>query len=340
MQRFARRLSALAIQLFAVALSLSGCTVDFPKKATGDTSTIDTTSATNTSETDGTDTVSDTAATDSVNDTFQNTDADTGTETDPDTSADSTTGSTTDTGTDTATDTSSVDTETDSTADSNSDTDSITDSNSATESAVDTETDSITDSATQTDSALDTDTGTNTDSAADTDSTTDTAAAPPDSLLISEYLEYGVGNRAVEFFNCSGAVVRMNQYSICLVRDSDTDCTAFFNFTNQVVPADGVVTLCHPSLDTDYYTDCDFTDANVMTFDGNDRLVLKNNDDETVDVFGDPRTPPSAGEWSGGSWRRYNLTPCYGNGPSCAVETYFNPAPDTETPFSDFGNPP
>ncbi|MBN2717175.1 MAG: hypothetical protein JXX14_15085 [Deltaproteobacteria bacterium] len=361
MRHTVKHITLAAAQWAILAIAWMGCTVDFPAKPTADGSgDTETESNSPLSDSEPSDTVTTSPQNDSDGIEL-NTDSVTIVDTTVDTNTDSTTVTDSATDLDTSsentqstTDSATMDTETlpDTTADSGTDTILATDSEKDTESGqfntdtttADTETVSETSPDTGTETDLSTDTVTDRDTGTDsiTDSISDTATdTTEDCLLISEYLEYGAGNRALEIYNCDSHAIKMNTFSICLVRDTDTDCSVSYAFSKVTIPVLSVGTLCHPDLDASYYGACDFVDPNVMTFDGNDRLMLKDSNGGLVDAFGVPASPPAEGQWSNTAFYRTTLTPCAtGSGTACAVSNYFTEAADTDTPFSNFGIPP
>jgi hypothetical protein len=156
-------------------------------------------------------------------------------------------------------------------------------------------------------------------------------AAPPPAptcLIISEYLEgTGNNNKGVELFNCGAQPIDLARHGICLVRDAALSCTSTAKLSGTLAPG-AVRTLCRRKVGT--FNDplltlanrCEVELVSVMSFSGNDRLVVFhdrdgsggfNTGDTIDDAFGQITKPPAFELWSNLSLRRCKRTPFDGS---------------------------
>jgi hypothetical protein len=145
-------------------------------------------------------------------------------------------------------------------------------------------------------------------------------------LVISEYGEgHGNYNKAIEIYNCGAESLDLGRVGLCLVRDTATTCSVTNKLSGSLA-AGAVETICrrdsgHPASNDPYHNliaSCDRELAGVMTFSGNDRLVLFADEDASstmstgdvvLDAFGQISRAPSFELWSNMNLRRCNLTP-------------------------------
>jgi hypothetical protein len=173
--------------------------------------------------------------------------------------------------------------------------------------------------------------------------------APADRcLIISEYGEgHGNYNKAIEIFNCGAAPIDLGRVDLCLVRDGATTCSVTATLSGSLAPG-AVETICrrdaitHPtSTDPNpiLVTACTRELPGIMTFSGNDRLVLRGNDDGVVlDAFGQISRAPSFELWSNMNLRRCDLEPFDGAAFFPYLD-YFARGPSGND-FSHFGTAP
>lgn len=165
-------------------------------------------------------------------------------------------------------------------------------------------------------------------------------------LLISEYIEGSSSNKAIELLNCDTDPVSLDDINLCLVTNNSTTCSTTEQLSGQLLAGE-VFGLCNGSLNMSLVDagDCDLN-SSVTNFNGNDRIVLYRDldasgdldvtQDEVLDMFGDPATPPASEIWKDKSYRRCNLAMSYlGVGPF-VVEDYYSPAMTVDD-FTDFG---
>lgn len=143
-------------------------------------------------------------------------------------------------------------------------------------------------------------------------------------LIVSEYLEgQGNNNKALELFNCGDAPVALDGAGVCLVRDADTTCSRTQMLAGTLAPG-AVRTLCRTRGGT--FNDpmptirdrCQVEAPGVMTFSGNDRLVVFRDadgsrsfgpGDTVLDALGWIARPPSTELWADVVLRRCRPTP-------------------------------
>jgi hypothetical protein len=132
-------------------------------------------------------------------------------------------------------------------------------------------------------------------------------------LVISEYLEgQGNYNKGVELWNCGARELDLARHGICLVRDAATTCSVSAPLAGGLAPG-AVATICRRKSGA--YLDpmpllaerCQLELPGVMTFSGNDRLVVfEDRDgsggfsagDPVDDAFGQIARAPSFELWA------------------------------------------
>jgi len=151
----------------------------------------------------------------------------------------------------------------------------------------------------------------------------DTAPVGGVCLIISEYIEaWGNYNKAVELFNCGDAPVSLSNYSLCLVRNDDSDCTKQVVLDGGELEAGDVHTVCrrqagHPASNdpaAPIKDNCDQQAPGPMTFSGDDRLlVFETTTGEITDAFGITADRPWSSTWANVLYRRCDFTPFDGS---------------------------
>jgi hypothetical protein len=152
-------------------------------------------------------------------------------------------------------------------------------------------------------------------------------APSPACLIISESIEaWGTYNKAIELYNCGSSDIELSDYGVCLVRNDDTSCTIAGKLTGGTLAPGAVHTTCRkatgPSASTDPMAhikdNCAQELPGVMTFNGDDRLVVFHDvdgdgdfggSDEVTDALGLIAEQPPAQYWKDKVLRRCNLTP-------------------------------
>lgn len=144
---------------------------------------------------------------------------------------------------------------------------------------------------------------------------------PDDCLIISEYIEsWGQYNKAIEIYNCGAAEISLDRYSVCLVRDNDDGCTLTSDLGTAALAPGAVTTVCrrkayHPAaLDPIpmLAEACELERPGVMTFSGDDRLLILNQDGSVADSLGRVGYKPAPDTWADVVLDRCNFEPADG----------------------------
>ncbi len=126
--------------------------------------------------------------------------------------------------------------------------------------------------------------------ATSTDSMTLTVsdAAPADPcLVISEYVEGGSFNKAIELFNCGTQSIDLADYELCLATNGAASCAQTMSLTGPLAAGD-VFVACHAQIGAAGAAACDVTNSNVINFNGNDGIRLREAaaPNTVIDAFG------------------------------------------------------
>ncbi|WP_199247280.1 DUF4347 domain-containing protein [[Phormidium] sp. ETS-05] len=129
-------------------------------------------------------------------------------------------------------------------------------------------------------------------------------------LFISEYVEGGSNNKALEFYNGTGAPIDLaaGQYSV-LFSFNGGGTTKSFNLTGTVAPGDVYVFALNNSTDPAIIAQADQLDTNQFNwFNGDDAIVLfKNSNTTVIDSIGQLGVDPGSA-WTGGGVSTQNRT--------------------------------
>ncbi|MBP3041298.1 thermonuclease family protein, partial [Bacillaceae bacterium Marseille-Q3522] len=103
-------------------------------------------------------------------------------------------------------------------------------------------------------------------------------------LFISEYIEGGSNNKAIEIYNGTGSSADLSAYSLELYTNGAAAASQELFLSGQL--ASGAVhVLAHPSADAAILALADTKNGAVINFNGDDAVVLKHNGN-IIDVFG------------------------------------------------------
>ena len=102
-------------------------------------------------------------------------------------------------------------------------------------------------------------------------------------LFISEYIEGSSNNKAIEFYNGTGATIDLTGYSLEFYSNGSSSANVTINLMGTIANGD-VFVLADNDADAAILAVADQTDSNDF-FDGDDAIVLKNNGD-VIDVIG------------------------------------------------------
>ncbi|MBB1397936.1 ExeM/NucH family extracellular endonuclease [Pseudoalteromonas sp. SG44-8] len=118
-------------------------------------------------------------------------------------------------------------------------------------------------------------------------------------LIISEYVEGGSNNKAIELFNTSGETLSLDGYNISLFANGNGDLTAPNNTLalSGSLAANGTYVIVNAGSVDELKAKADI-EATVTYFNGDDALVLTK-DGTIVDSFGQLGVDPGS-EWSAG----------------------------------------
>ncbi len=184
----------------------------------------------------------------------------------------------------------------------------------------------------------------------------DMSQCAPECLIISEYLEGGGNDRAFELYNCGASYLRLTDLNVCVVRDSSTSCSSNAPLAQEVLREGETLTVCDPrSVLPGLAGACDIPNADVASFDGNDRLMLWvdvdgdgvfTDEDVIVDALGVVDLPPADDDaWRLKLFSRCDPTPFGGEGPYDILDYFrliedFEVGPRVVDPVAGFGRAP
>lgn len=123
------------------------------------------------------------------------------------------------------------------------------------------------------------------------------ARAAANDLFFSEYIEGSSFNKAVEIYNGTGTAVDLSTYTLELYSNGAASPSQSVALSGSLADRD-VFVIAHGSADMAILAVADVTSSNVINFNGNDALVLRNNGG-VVDSFGQVGVDPGS-EWTGG----------------------------------------
>ncbi|RSK28703.1 hypothetical protein EJF36_18515 [Bacillus sp. HMF5848] len=110
-----------------------------------------------------------------------------------------------------------------------------------------------------------------------------TANAAATDLFISEHIEGGSYNKAIEIYNGTGSTVDLSNYSVELYSNGDTAPKTTLALSGDLADGD-VIVIAHPSANADILALAAYQDL-VANFNGDDAVVLKKGIDN-IDIVG------------------------------------------------------
>ena len=118
-------------------------------------------------------------------------------------------------------------------------------------------------------------------------------------IFISEYIEGGSFNKAIELFNGTGATVDLGAglYTLELYSNGAASPSQSVALSGTIADGD-VFVLAHGSADAAVLAEADLIDSAVINFNGDDAVVLRK-DGAVIDAFGQIGVDPGS-EWVGG----------------------------------------
>lgn len=165
-------------------------------------------------------------------------------------------------------------------------------------------------------------------------------------LIISEYIEGSGNNKAIELYNCGGLMLDMTKIGLCTIQNDNTTCSSTSLLSGLLQPST-TYGICHTTFASGAPAgSCNFTSNGLMSFNGDDRLILFEDTDGdgafsgqdfVLDAFGQASSKPASQPWENVTYRRCNFSP-YDGMSSFDASAYFNTG--TFDDFTEFGRPP
>lgn len=103
-------------------------------------------------------------------------------------------------------------------------------------------------------------------------------------LFISEYIEGGSYNKAIEIYNGTGQTVDLSQYKVELYSNGSATASQSLSLTGTLENGE-VYILAHSSASSDILTKADIKNGSLINFSGDDAFALKKAD-QLIDVIG------------------------------------------------------
>lgn len=104
-------------------------------------------------------------------------------------------------------------------------------------------------------------------------------------LFISEYVEGSNFNKAIEIANFTGTTVDLDDYNLRISRNGGTNNSTIAFLTGAVLNHEEVYVIAHSSASQEIQNLADQLD-NRIDFNGDDAVVLRNSNDDHIDVLG------------------------------------------------------
>lgn len=137
------------------------------------------------------------------------------------------------------------------------------------------------------------------------------APIPVPKIFISEYIEGSSQNKAIEIYNGTGGTIDLSKLTIKQYNSGQQGQVYTLNNLTGNLTAGDVYTICHSSANEYIKSYSDHENGSVMSFNGDDALVIIY-DGVVCDVFGDTTTkPPTSGPWTVGDGTTENNTLLY-----------------------------
>ncbi|MFD1737017.1 DUF6359 domain-containing protein [Bacillus salitolerans] len=121
-------------------------------------------------------------------------------------------------------------------------------------------------------------------------------ASPASDLFISEYIEGGSYNKAIELYNGTGSEINLSSYTLEIYSNGASEASNTLSLSGTLANSETYV-LAHPSSDPAILAIADVQNGSVINFNGDDALVLKNNG-TVIDSFGQVGVDPGS-SWGG-----------------------------------------
>ena len=129
------------------------------------------------------------------------------------------------------------------------------------------------------------------------------SASPCSDFFISEYVEGSSNNKALEIFNPTSSAKNMGGYTLALFSNVATSTTNTFVFPSWItIPAGGTYVIAHAQGAAGLLAvaDTNYGYPNVVSYNGNDAVVLLDPNNDTLDIIGIVGINPGS-NWTVGS---------------------------------------
>ncbi|PKG98712.1 ExeM/NucH family extracellular endonuclease [Paraglaciecola sp. MB-3u-78] len=133
----------------------------------------------------------------------------------------------------------------------------------------------------------------------------DTGGDSPINLFISEYVEGGSNNKAIEIYNNSSQAVDLNSVNVSLARFSNGSSSGTNIALTGTIPANGTYVIVNTSANADFKAKAD-QESGSVNHNGDDAYTLSV-DGVVVDSFGQVGTDPGS-KWGTGDTSSQNTT--------------------------------
>ena len=115
-------------------------------------------------------------------------------------------------------------------------------------------------------------------------------------LIISEYVEGGAYNKAIELYNAGSAAVNLDDYKLVIIKDEVLSNTREIKLTaNKVIAPGEVYVIANSLADTDSDKEHDLADLNptdsnnTVSFNGKDPVRLESSNGTVLDYVDGPK---------------------------------------------------
>src|SRR5690554_5701680 len=115
-------------------------------------------------------------------------------------------------------------------------------------------------------------------------------------LFISEYIEGSSVNKAIEVYNPSPNTINDTGYELHLFSNGNTAANGFFTFSGSI-PAYSTYVIANSGANATILAIADTTNNSAINWNGDDAILLMDNNGDTLDIFGVIGVDPGSG-WS------------------------------------------
>ena len=130
----------------------------------------------------------------------------------------------------------------------------------------------------------------------------------PDAIFFSEYIEGSGNNKALEIYNVTGGNIDLSTLSIELYSNGSATVSKSLTLPAVTLANEDVFVIVNSSANADFLALADLTDSTVVTYNGNDSVVLRRSADSAVlDSIGQVGFDPG-NEWISDGVSTMNMT--------------------------------